>query len=96
MPVVGPALRVLVPLAGHEPLRVRRVGELGGGEAALRVTWNDTPLLTRAARGELRFEVPEALTLTRVRTNVLVIDGLRPGSKLARLEFESFTRWGER
>jgi hypothetical protein len=94
VPASGPRLRVLVPLVAREPLRARLTGDFGARAREMTVRWNDTPLpVTLANPSELRFAVPVELVHTRARANVLVIDGVPPGSRLRRLDFESFTRW---
>ncbi|HEX2571932.1 MAG TPA: hypothetical protein VH877_20485 [Polyangia bacterium] len=94
VPASGPRLRVLVPLVGREPVRVRLTGDFGARAREMMVRWNDAPLpVTLANQNELRFAVPVELVHTRARANVLVIDGVPPGSRFRRLDFESFTRW---
>lgn len=93
---VAPTVRILVPLMGKEPLRLRLAGEFSGQEAQVRVLWNGSALPVRAGAGLLQVEVPEELVRTRSRTNELVFTDLPTGTRLIRLELESFTPWWSR
>ena len=100
VPVTGTRARVLIPLAGKEPVRVKLLGQFNARESEVRVSWNGRALKTTTARAskpgafdEVRFEVPIEIVHTRARTNELVMEGLPAGAKVARLDFESFTRW---
>ena len=86
-------VRLLMPLMGKEPLRLRLYGALQAGEAGVRVAWNGVPLATRPGLDTVSFEVPEALVHTRSRTNELTFTGLPAGARLIRLDLESFTPW---
>lgn len=89
----GSRVRILVPLMGREPLRLRLHGELRGGEAGVRVQWNGAPVAVSAGKDLLTVSVPKDRVQTRARTNELVFEGLPAGAALRRLELESYTAW---
>jgi hypothetical protein len=86
-------VRLLVPLMGKEPLRLRLYGALQAGESSVRVFWNGVPLPTRPGLDTVSFDVPEELVHTRSRTNELTFTDLPAGARLIRLDLESFTPW---
>lgn len=100
-------VRVLVPLMAREPLKLFLSGDLKGQGAAVRVTWNGTPVTAHARTPEdapkdakepaplewLDIEVPESVVHSRARLNELILSNLPEGTRLKRLDFAPVKDW---
>lgn len=93
MSPTGPTVRVLVPLRAQEPLRLIVRGQLGPRPEDVGVRWNGTALPARPIAGGLWVDVPQAVTTTHARANVLELTGLSPEARLQELDFESLGDW---
>jgi hypothetical protein len=96
-------VRIVLPLMAREPLRLSLSGELRGQGAAVRATFNGTPIPLRlrpaggaVALDQLDLEVPESVVHSRGWLNELVFDNLAEGSQLKRLDLSPVKDWWRR
>lgn len=91
----GPELRLVIPLSAREPVRLRLLGDFAQRNREVEVRWNGERLPQEPAQGPgvISVLVPERLTHARARLNELVFSRLPPGTRLSRMDFQSFTEW---
>ncbi|MCS6913275.1 MAG: hypothetical protein RMK29_08430 [Myxococcales bacterium] len=94
----GPEVRLLVPLSAREPVRMILSGDFSGQARQVQVWWNGErlPQLPASTQQKVVVEVPARLTHARARLNEIVLRELPPGTRLQRLDLQSWTAWWKR